>query len=240
MLDKLFRLLTKQRDTLVFQISEEFVEVVALRQDEESVKELGNACITDTLYTKREPISKPTNKKVLDDLESQIQTLIDSTTSSAELVSDKFNLARAKVVCVFVEPLSYKTYIKYKAESKKPLKITNKLLQSILVDERVISNTLQDAPKDYAVYSDELVEVELNGYNTTKPLRRYAKEVLITVEKYLIDPKLWSAVGKVLERSFNRDIQYIHMPEVVDISTTAFCNEIYTVSELQTISNDIL
>ncbi len=240
MLEKLFRLLTKQRDTLVFQISEEFVEVVALRQDEESVKKLGNACITDTLYTKREPISKPTNKKVLDDLESQIQVLIDSTTSSAELASDNFNLTHAKIVCVFVEPLSYKTHIKYKAESKKSLKITNKLIKSILVDERVISNILQDAPKDYAVYSDELVNIELNGYNTTKPLGRYAKEVIITVEKYLIDPKLWSAVGKVLERSFNRSIQYIHMSEVVDVSTTAFCNEIYTVSELQTISNDIL
>ncbi len=230
----------KERDSLVFQISQEAIELTALRQDEEAAKKLGDMCITETLYSKRVPISKPSGKKVLDELAEQLRKLADTAVSSHELIAKGFNLGRAKVVCVFVAPLSAKATVVYEATSQKPLKITTKLLENILTDERVVESDLQDAPNGYAMYAQEVSAIELNGYDTHKPLSRYAEVVRLSVEKYLIDPKLWSATGVVLESIFNRDLHYVHSDEVLDVSLSAFCNEIYTVGELQTITNDIL
>ena len=240
MFDKILQLMRKERDSLVFQISQETIEVTALRQDEESAKKLGDMCVTETLYSKRVPISKPSDKKVLDELAEQLRKLADTAVSSQVLTEKRFSLRRAKIVCVFVEPLSTKATVVYEASSDKEVKVTMKTLEGVLTDERVVESNLQDAPKGYAMYAQELTKIELNGYNTHKPLGRYVKSIKLSVEKYLIDPKLWSATGVVLESIFNRDIHYVHTEQVLDVSLSAFCNEIYTVDELQTITNDIL
>ena len=240
MFDKILRLMHKERDSLVFQISQDTIEVTALRQDEESAKHLGDMCITETLYSKRVPISNPSGKKVLDELAEQLRNLADTAISSQVLTDKKFSLRRAKIVCVFTEPLSTRATVVYKADSQKPVKITTRLLGSTLTDERVVESNLQDAPKSYAMYTQVLSKIELNGYDTHKPLGRYAQVVRLSVEKYLIDPKLWGATGVVLESIFNRDIHYIHSDQILDVSLSAFCNEIYTVGELQNITNDIL
>jgi hypothetical protein len=240
MLNKLLRLFTRERDTIVFQLSQESLEVVALRQDEQEAQRLGDLCFTDILYSKRVPISKPNSKKVLDELSQQVRSLADEALSSRELLNADFNIRGAKIVCVLVAPLSVEVTQIYEAQSQKPIKITHKLLASVIADERVVSDGLQDAPKGHAVYADEIKKVELNGYITSKPLGRYASNVRVSVAKYLVEPKLWTAVGSVLESIFNREIRYIHSEQVVDTGSTTFCNEIYTVNELQTITNNIL
>jgi len=94
--------------------------------------------------------------------------------------------------------------------------------------------------REPASAEDELLSVELNGYNTHKPLGKSASTARLVVAKYLVEPKVWQAVGAVLESSFHRDIKYIHAPSELNVSDTEFCNKIYTATELQAITNDIL
>ncbi|MCD5384352.1 MAG: hypothetical protein LRZ97_00360 [Candidatus Pacebacteria bacterium] len=240
MFNKLLRAFEKNRDTIIFQVSEEFIEVTALRQDEEEAAKRGVDCVTETLYSKRVPIAKPSSKKVLDDLTKQMGALADTVVSSKELYKQDFNLKAAKIACILVVPLSTKAVTIYAAEPSKPVKVSTKLLSGVIADEYIVEDGLKDTPKDLAMYSEELLKVELNGYDTQRPLGKVSEVIRLHIAIYLVDPKEWKAIGKVLESTFHRDIKYIHMNEVVDVSSSEFCNEIYTVTELQAITNDIL
>jgi len=240
MFEKLLRFFTKERDTLVFQVSEEFIEVTALRQDADEVKRHGGLCLTETLYTKRVPIGKPSSKKVLDELAKQVGELANVAVSSRELLSKDFDIKEAKVACVLVAPISASATTVYEAELPEQTKVNTRLLASVADTEHIVEDTLKSAPKDYAIYLDEVLSVELNGYNTHKPLGKSATTVRLTVAKYLVEPKVWQAVGAVLESTFHRDIKYIHAQSELDVTDTEFCNEIYTATELQAITNVIL
>lgn len=238
MFSKFLKLFEKNRDTLAFQISEDFIEVVALRQDEEVVTD--GECLTEMLYSKRIPIAKPSGKKVLDDLAKQVGTLADTAVSSQELHMQGFNVKGSKVVCVLVTPLSVQANVTYKAEFKKPVNINNKLLARVLSVGETDNSQMVKVPKGYAVYLEELTNIELNGYSLHRPLDKQASKVTVTVTNNMMDPKVWSAVGSVLESTFHREVQYIHTQRVIELSEPSFCTKIYTVSQLQAITNAII
>ncbi len=248
---KLFK--PKTKDTLIFQVSEEFIEVAGVRRVVDGAGAMGAdgelTCATEMLYTQRLPRVKPA-KKTLDDLAINMGKLADSAVVSKELASAGFIIGDANVVCILVEPLSTEALVTYSATLKgkksrnrkkdNGRKITTKLLGSVLRKGEVTVDEMQDVSAEYAVYAEELSAVELNGYGTRRPLGKEAKRIDVTLAKHLTKPALWSAVGSVLESTFNRELRYMHRSEVIALDSPELCNEIYTGSELQEISHDIL
>lgn len=233
----------KHEDALIFQVSEDFIEVSAVRRVEVLAAGDGETCLMDLLYTKRLPRVKPA-KKTLDDLAINMGKLADGAVVSKELASSGFIIGDARVVCILVEPLSIQALVTYsvtlKIKDDDQRKITSKLLSVVLRKGEVSRDDMQGVPEEYAVYAEELASVALNGYDTRRPLGKEAKRIDVTIAKNLTTPELWSAVGGVLERTFHRELRYIHKSEVVELDSSELCNEIYTGGELQAIANDIL
>jgi hypothetical protein len=235
-LAKLFKGNTK--DTLIFQVSEDFIEVAGVRRLEDEVNEDG-LCHTELLYTHRMPRVKPA-KKTLDDLAINMGKMANAAVSSRALHSAGFEIAEANIACLFVQPLSSEALITYSATLKKQTKVSNKLLTNVIKRGAVTRDELVDVPAEFAVYAEELHSVELNGYNTKNPLGKAARRVDVTVAKQLTQPALWSATGGVLEQTFHRQLRYLHKSEETPLDSMELCDEIYTGGELQEIANNIL
>lgn len=233
----------KTTDTLIFQVSEEFIEVAAVRRLEADATLGGDAtdalCHTELLYSARMPRVVPA-KKTLDDLAVNMGKLADTAIKSKELQRAGFVIAEAKVACILVEPLSREALVTYSATLKKQTKITNKLLMNVLSDGKIAHDELATVPPEYAVYSEEIGAIELNGYSTRRPLNKEAKRLSITIAKHLTTGELWSATGGVLERTFNREMRYMHKSAIIELSSPQLCDEIYTGTELQEVRSAIL
>jgi hypothetical protein len=228
---------TKHQDALIFQVSEDFIEVAAVRRAHG--EERADMQMTELLYTDSKPRVTPT-KKTLDELAANIGKLADTAVTSPKLKEAKFVIADAKIVCIFVAPLSTHARTVYAAKLKEQIKITLPLLQSAYKKGEVIQDTLKDVPTTYATYGVEIESVALNGYATERPLGKMASRIEVTVAHYLTLPEVWSAVGAVLERTFHRELIYKHRDEAVALESDELSREIYTGDELRTIGHDIL
>ncbi len=236
-LDKLFKEGT--RDSMIFQVCEDFVEVGVVRMLDGE-----DACGThpvEQMYTSRLPrVKQSTKKKVFDDLARQIEKLADTIMTADELKSRDFAIGDAKIICILVEPLTVSADVVYSTKLKKQTKITTELLRGVLKKGEITKDDTENVAGEYAVYAEELSGVRLNGYDTNRPLGKRATEVDITIVKQMTTKEVWGAVGNVLERTFNRDVIYIHKPGVIELDDAGLCAEIYTATELQAIANDIL
>ncbi len=230
------------RDTLVFQVSAEFVEVVALRAVDAS-KTADGECEVELLYSKRMPLDETAIKKgkaSLLSLAEKVESLANEVMVSKELLTADFNIGDARIFCIYVAPLSMEANITYAVQLKEETKVTVKLLSSVLNKGEITLDELANIPQDYAVYNDKVNSVCLNGYSTQRPLGKYTKRIELTVAKYLTTSTVWAAVSTVLERTFNRDLTYIHAECALETESEELCNKIYTGDELQLISRDIL
>jgi len=228
----------KTKDALIFQVTEGFIEVAAVRRLEAD----GSAdtfCHTELLYSARMPRVVPA-KKSLDDLAVNIGKLADDAIISEELQRVGFTIGEAKVICIFVEPLSREVLVTHSAKLKEQTKITNKLLMNVLNKGKITHDGLATAPPEYAIYAEEIRTVELNGYSTQQPIDKEAKRIDITIAKHLITGELWGATGSVLEQTFHREMQYLHKRNEIMLDSQELCDEIYTGTELQEIKSAIL
>ncbi len=233
---------SKNNDVLVFQISESSLEACVMRKVNENTHDSGinSSCMADILYTKKILRVKPIQRSFTD-IEVAMRTLIDHVVRSGKLSDAKFCIADARIICMFTEPLSKKALTTYTATLKRNTKITKGVLMQILQKGGILKDETQQIPKEYALYYERFFNIELNGYNTNRPINKIAKRVHITLEKYFITPELWGATGAVLEQTFHREITYMHKSNEVELlNNPELCNEIYTDDVLQELAHDIL
>ena len=105
----------KSQDTLIFQISEDFIEVAAVRKiDKDSMEDHDHkkdeiTCHTELLYIQKVPRVAPQKgieKKSFDDLANNLTAVAEAAIVSRELEKAEFVFGEANIFCFLIDPLS--------------------------------------------------------------------------------------------------------------------------------------
>ncbi len=219
-------------DILMFKVSYEYVEVFALRNTGK------DECLIDVLFAKKMPIVAR-KKNSLHNVVKCVDSLIHESTINLDLIDAGFSVGRARVCCMFVHPLSKIERVVHSAKLKKDIRITLKLLKSVLKKSKEVKVDMERIPEGYAQYNEYIEQVKLNGYPTKKPLNKVAREIEITVAHLFVDFKFLKATGNVIEQNLNREVEYFHMTSTDTIADIA-CKQIYTDNSLQALNTVVL
>ena len=176
---------TNTKDSIIFQINEDFLEVGAIRYT--NFNDVADT-MAEIVYKKRVPnlTDKGMKKRSFNDLAKRVEDMSHTLIVAEEL----------------------------------------KHIDSI--------------PKRYAIFSEKVSQIKLNGYLTSKVLNRWAKTINIEIVKELIVSEFWQGLVGVLDKTFNRDITYTYKELVVELDDPILYREIYTAGDLQAITNAIL
>lgn len=168
-----------------------------------------------------------------------VEKLAQALLAAPEVVQGTVRLRDARIQCVLVHPLSRCADKESLAELKDDARITKSLLRRVLKDGVVVKDDAVQIPDEYAVYSEHVTEVRLNGYTTDNPLGKEARHVVVVVRRCFTTDTVWQSTATVLERIFNREVTFAHADVVIDVTrptlVAALCTPSPVAAELDSV-----
>ncbi len=230
---------TNTKDSIIFQINEDFLEVGAIRYT--NFNDVADT-MAEIVYKKRVPnlTDKGMKKRSFNDLAKRVEDMSHTLIVAEELKHVDFNIGGARAICFINDPLAKASRAEYFLDLKDKIKITTKILSDAVKKGEKLSDDIDSIPKRYAIFSEKVSQIKLNGYLTPKVLNRWAKTINIEIVKELIVSEFWQGLVGVLDKTFNRDITYTYKELVVELDDPILYREIYTAGDLQAITNAIL